>query len=146
MSGKNKSELKETIRRMDADLEKNSRALPSLENDWEFALLGMQYDVIDQVQRAMEAEGISQADLARAMGVSRAYVSKILNEKINLQMETIAKLAVALSRNIELRLIGKNERVAIKSVRGSSKIAQKLKSGPRKILPTKPSLQTGQKA
>lgn len=109
MSGKNKSELKETIRRMDVEYEKNSRALPSLENDWEFALLGMQYDVIDQVQRAMEAEGLSQADLAREMGVSRAYISKILNEKINLQMETIAKLAVALKRNIALRLIGKRE-------------------------------------
>ncbi len=144
MSGKNKSELKETIRRMDADLEKNSRALPSLENDWEFALLGMQYDVIDQVQRAMETEKVSQSDLARAMGVSRAYISKILNEKINLQMETIAKLAVALKRNIALRLIEKNKRVDINAIREPAPVAKE--SPWRKKSPAKPAFHTNPKS
>ncbi|OPZ08232.1 MAG: helix-turn-helix protein [candidate division BRC1 bacterium ADurb.BinA292] len=83
--------------------EEANRGLPDLEHDWEFALFGIRYEVIDQVQRALEAEGLSQAELARRMGVSRAYVSKILNEQANFQMETIAKLAVALNREIHIR-------------------------------------------
>lgn len=130
MKEKNGSELKKTIRRMDADYEKNSQELPSLENDWEFALLGMQYDVIDQVQRALEAGGLSQSDLARAMGVSRAYVSKILNEQVNFKMETIAKLAVALKKQIALRLISKNEKVVVENLQ-SPKVNSK-RAGQRK--------------
>ncbi|MCE5228803.1 helix-turn-helix domain-containing protein [bacterium] len=104
--------------------------MPSLENDWEFALLGMQYDVIDQVQRALEAGGLSQSDLARAMGVSRAYVSKILNEQVNFKMETIAKLAVALKKQIALRLISKNEKVVVENLQ-SPKVNSK-RAGQRK--------------
>ena len=108
-------ELAAELARMKEAYEQLARDFPSVEGDWNLALLWLRAEVAEQVQKALAAEGLKGADLARKMGVSRAYISKILNESVNFQMETIAKLSVALNRDIALRLIRKSERVVVES-------------------------------
>lgn len=53
-------------------------------------------DVTETCARIMQERGISRADLAERMGVSRAYITKVFNSPPNLTLQTIAALALAL--------------------------------------------------
>jgi transcriptional regulator with XRE-family HTH domain len=106
-------DLTEALADMDRSYEQIAAELPSLESDLEFILLGLRVEVVEQVEQALTEEGINRAELARRMEVSRARVSAILNESVNFKMETIAKLSVALNRDIVLRLIRKSEKVTV---------------------------------
>lgn len=48
----------------------------------------------------MDAKGIRQSDLAKKMGVSQQYISKILRGKENLTLTTIVKIEDALNLSI----------------------------------------------
>jgi hypothetical protein len=84
-------DLAEMLARMDAAYQKASEGLPNLDKDWEFVLLGLCSEVVEQVEETLKAEGLNRSQLARRMKTSRANVSKLLNEAENFQMETIAK-------------------------------------------------------
>jgi len=49
-----------------------------------------------QVVSRMEATGVRRSDLARRMGVSKAYITRILKGNPNLTLRTIAALSLAL--------------------------------------------------
>ncbi len=51
-----------------------------------------------RIRSLMEAQGISQSELARRMGVSPAQVTKILSGHENLGLKTIAKVEAALGQ------------------------------------------------
>ncbi|MDE6479193.1 MAG: helix-turn-helix domain-containing protein [Muribaculaceae bacterium] len=53
-----------------------------------------------KIRRLINAEGISQSELARRMKVSPAQVTKILSGKENLGIKTIAKVESALGKSI----------------------------------------------
>lgn len=53
------------------------------------------------LKRIRTEKGISQGDIVRALKMDRAFVSNIENGKTNPTLATIAKLAKALSVNIE---------------------------------------------
>jgi predicted transcriptional regulator len=55
--------------------------------------------------------GISQGELARRMGTSRPYVTKLLDGS-NFTLQTMVKLATALDSVVRVRLEGKEERAA----------------------------------
>lgn len=58
-----------------------------------------------ELQRAMEAQGVSQAEMARRMKTSRAVVRRLLDSKDpSVTLATISRAAVALGRQVELRL------------------------------------------
>ncbi len=57
----------------------------------------MALDIAEQITRAMQADGISRAELARRMGVNRAYVTKLLNAPANMTLKTISAAAIALA-------------------------------------------------
>ena len=48
------------------------------------------------LKRIRTEKGISQGDIARSLGVSRGFVSKIENGKTNPTLATIARLANAI--------------------------------------------------
>lgn len=58
--------------------------------------------VADHVFEIMQAQGITQADLARRLGKSRAHVCKILGGA-NLTLDSLASLSVALGCEIDLQ-------------------------------------------
>ena len=59
----------------------------------------------EEVARRLEAEGVSRAELARRMGTSPAYVTKILRGDVNFTLATMSKLARSLGSRLEVRLV-----------------------------------------
>jgi transcriptional regulator with XRE-family HTH domain len=52
----------------------------------------------------MGQQHISQAELARRIGTSRAYITRIFRSDFNPTLETLAKLAIALDARIAIHL------------------------------------------
>ena len=58
-----------------------------------------------ELQRAMRAAGVSQAEMARRMKTSRAVVRRLLDDKdSSVTLATISRAALALGKQVELRL------------------------------------------
>ena len=66
------------------------------ERDPDYVAEGLALRIAEQAVRLMKEKGISRSQLASLMGVSKAYVTKILNAPPNLTLRTIAALALAL--------------------------------------------------
>jgi transcriptional regulator with XRE-family HTH domain len=61
-------------------------------------------EFIDQICAEMDARGVSSAELARRMGTSRAYVSKVLAGEAIFTIATMGKLAFALGLRVRADL------------------------------------------
>ena len=70
------------------------------EYDTQAALL----EYISKVHRALAQLGMNDAELARQMGVTRSYVSRILNAPPNLTVMSLGKLAHALGGKLRITL------------------------------------------
>lgn len=58
-----------------------------------------------EIQRAMTADGVTQAEMARRMKTSRAVVRRVLDaEDSSVTLATISRAAAALGRQFELKL------------------------------------------
>ena len=58
----------------------------------------------EDLSRWMEAKGVSQAELAAAIGVSPPYISKVLKGNVNFTLATMTKLATALGAVVRVHL------------------------------------------
>ena len=66
----------------------------------------------DDFNRIFDDLGISRAELAKRMGCTPAYVSKVLNGATgNYQLETMAKWARAIGAIVQIRLIKEGKEV-----------------------------------
>lgn len=109
-------------------------------NRWWTAYTQMELELIAQVRSVMDALGMNQAALAQALGVSTARVSQILaGENENFKLQTLAKLATALNRDVKISLIKKNEEVQVHEVRPVVVVRQELFQAPGTQLPERPS-------
>jgi transcriptional regulator with XRE-family HTH domain len=61
-----------------------------------FATEELKADTQYEILRALSNAGMSQADLARKLGVSQAWVSQALSDDANLTIDTIAKIFLGL--------------------------------------------------
>lgn len=61
-------------------------------------------EFIDGICEQMDAQDVSSAELARRMGTSRAWVSKVLRGENNLTMASMGKLAFALGMRVKAEL------------------------------------------
>ena len=61
-------------------------------------------DVTEQFAKAMQDAGLSQADLARKMGRSPSFISKLLSGSRNITLRTIADVSSALSLDVSVSL------------------------------------------
>ena len=64
--------------------------------DPEYLAEGLAIRIAEQAVRLMEEQGISRAELASRMGVSKAYITRLFNAPPNLTLRSIAQLALAL--------------------------------------------------
>jgi transcriptional regulator with XRE-family HTH domain len=58
----------------------------------------------ESVVREMERQGITRTELARRLGTTPAYVTKILRGKVNFTLATMARLARVLGADLQVRL------------------------------------------
>lgn len=64
-------------------------------------------DYITAVEQAMEAKQVTQSALARSLGKTRAWVSKVLGKKRNLTFFTAVELAHALKMDVQVRVVSR---------------------------------------
>lgn len=74
----------------------------------------LQIDLTFSLLDAMERADVSRADLARRLGCSRPYVTKMLKGDVNFTVETLVKLARALGCSVEVpRMVPGEEPVTV---------------------------------
>ena len=65
-------------------------------------------EFIEDVWRLMEEQKVSRAELARRLGTSRAYVTKLLGGNANFTLQTMAKVAMALGSQVHVHVAGRD--------------------------------------
>lgn len=61
-------------------------------------------DFTEALHAAMEEQGVSRAELARRLGTSQAYVTRVLSGHANFTLKTMSKLAFALGMQLDVGL------------------------------------------
>lgn len=59
-------------------------------------------ELSEQIFELMEDKGITEAELARRLGTSRAYVNKVLQGSTNFTIESLVKIGLALDCELKL--------------------------------------------
>ena len=77
------------------------RMLEEFQDDVEFLTEEAALNVVSEIRRVMEESGVTAAELARRIGKSRAYVSKVLNYSPNMTLRSLVLLAHALGARWE---------------------------------------------
>jgi transcriptional regulator with XRE-family HTH domain len=80
-------------------------AIMELDKSPSFIAQGLKYEIGAQVLRIMEEDGVSRADLAKRLGKSRQYVTKMLKADTNFTLDSIAALSVALGRDFHFTFV-----------------------------------------
>lgn len=62
------------------------------------------HELIREIEERMEQHGISRAELARRLGTSKAYVTKVLGGNANFTLTTMVRLAQALGGRIQVHI------------------------------------------
>lgn len=62
----------------------------------------------EDVCRLMEEQKVSRAELARRLGTSRAYVTKLLGGNANFTLHTMTKVAMALGAAVHVHVADQN--------------------------------------
>lgn len=89
------------IREVERDFEKMAREAREQEEYWVAAAI---YDFTEQLHGAMQSREKNKADLAKAIGKSAPYITKILKGG-NFTIETMVKLSRALGYSLEVQLV-----------------------------------------
>jgi plasmid maintenance system antidote protein VapI len=58
----------------------------------------------EDIWRLMEEQKVSRAELARRLGTSRAYVTKLLGGNANFTLQTMTKVAMALGSTVHVHV------------------------------------------
>ena len=66
---------------------------------------GLALDFIREIERRRDELGLSYAELARRMGVSRAYMSKLMSGTQNSTLGSLVKLALVLGCEVKISLV-----------------------------------------
>lgn len=78
--------------------------LAERENDPDFLAEGLVLEVTEQISARMRELELRPTDLARRLGVSRAFVSQLLNGRPNMTLRTLVCVAHALDQRVSLKL------------------------------------------
>jgi len=95
-----------------AELKKAAKAL---DEDPEFMADCLKSQVVEDIYRAFEKEGLNNNRLAQRMGKSRQYVGKILNEepRANFTIDSLAAISCALKWKLVIRMLPPSEMVTV---------------------------------
>ncbi len=76
----------------------------------DYWLAGAVQAFTEEIFRLMEEQGVSRAELARRLGTSPAYVTKILRGNANFTLASMVKLAKALGSELQIELAPRESR------------------------------------
>ncbi len=90
---------------------------------------GAKVELSEQIYIAMEDSGVTEAELARRIGSSRAYINKVLQGATNFTIESLVKIGLALGREFRFEFVPlETEKAAVKRTAAAtpSEIKRKL--------------------
>lgn len=61
-------------------------------------------EIAEEIDAAMTRSGLTRAELARRLGTSRAYVTKILRGNVNFTLDSLARITHALDGELRLHI------------------------------------------
>jgi len=95
-----------------------------LENDELFLVEKNILEFTIQLQQLMERRGISKKDLAKAIGTSQAYITKVFKGKANFTIATMTKLSKAIGGRVNIHVTGEEEKNPrwFRAIEGKKKI------------------------
>jgi transcriptional regulator with XRE-family HTH domain len=93
-------------------IKKHHDLFEEIKEDEEYLLEELRVCIIEEIIQSMESEGIDQAELARRIKTSRAYITKLFNTSINLTLASLIKITKALGVKISLHFHHPEARVA----------------------------------
>lgn len=70
----------------------------------EYILTTIQDDVFNAVQDYLESHGMTQTEFAAKLGVTKGYVSQILNGDFDHRLSKLVELCLAIGKRLEVRL------------------------------------------
>jgi transcriptional regulator with XRE-family HTH domain len=88
----------------------------------DYWVAGVSLAFTEALVREMERQKVSRAELARRIGATPAYVTKILRGKVNFTLATMVRLARALGSELEVRLTTGSKKTSTRRA-GSTKFA-----------------------
>ena len=94
-----------------------------LDSDHDMGVHHVLLDIVDQIDAIMEERGITQAELARRLGVSRARVSALLNGQPNTSVRTLMRIAYALDAVLDVSF-GKPEALKARGLHAPEGVPQ----------------------
>lgn len=90
------------------------QAFEAAEQTDEFWLEQASINLTDELERVMHEQGVSQSELARRLGNSRAYVNRVIHGHENLTVATLVKFGRALGKRINFYFSDRNARITVK--------------------------------
>lgn len=85
------------------DLKALRQKLAAARRTFDYRLEKVLFDLAERMCEVMEKDKVSRTELARRMGVSPAYITKILNGNPNLTIKSLLKLSDALRQNVSIQ-------------------------------------------
>lgn len=85
-------------------LERFRRFVRKAESSVDYWVDGPITEFAEDIWRLMEEQRVSRAELARRLGTSRAYVTKLLGGNANFTLHTMTKVAMALGATVHLHV------------------------------------------
>jgi len=67
-------------------------------------------DFTEGLHKIMESNGVSRSELARRLGVSPAYVTKVLRGNVNFTLDSMVRLARAAGGDVSLQVAPKPQK------------------------------------
>ena len=86
------------------NLERYRQALKEARSSVDYWVDGPITEFAEDIWRLMEEQKVSRAELARRLGTSRAYVTKLLGGNANFTLETMTKVAMAFGCTVHVHV------------------------------------------
>lgn len=76
--------------------------LEKFKNDIDFKTEGIILELTEKIVEIMDRNKVNRAELANRLGVSNAYITKLLNGNPNLTIKSLVSIASALNCDLEI--------------------------------------------
>lgn len=93
---------------LEENLERYWQGFQRAQASVEYWVSGPITEFAEDIWRLMEEQKVSRAELARRLGTSRAYVTKLLGGNANFTLYTMTKVAMALGAAVHVHVAGKD--------------------------------------
>ena len=83
-----------------------------VKDSFEYKLAGMEIEVTEQIVEMMEKRDINRSELAKKLGVSKASITRLLNDGSNITLKRILAISEALEFKLNFNFVDKHQQSA----------------------------------